>query len=173
MNKRHETVMKDRKVIYIAAFAAVGIVLLIIGSVFSGGFPRKDSPESIDEYIKKTEKRLCETVSKINGAGKTDVFITLENSFETVYASNASIDESGDETKNARTTQKELAYTTSRTDGETPVVVKQILPKISGILIVCEGGNIPEIRQEVVSSVSIAFNVPSNKIYVTGGNNKK
>ena len=115
------------------------------------------------------ENRLCKTVSQIDGAGKTQVFITVENTFETVYASNANIDESGDLNKTSKTTQKQLAYSSSGTGGETPVIVKQKCPQICGVLVVCEGGSVPEIRQEIIMSVSTAVGISTNKIYVTGG----
>ncbi len=152
--------------------AAVLGILLIAVSAITGNIKKENTAKGqneLDKYISSMEKRLCETVSNIKGAGETQVFITVENTFETVYASNASIDESGDERGSSKTTQKQLAYASAGNNGEQPVVIKQICPKISGVLVVCEGGGNAAVRQEIISSVSVAVGVSANKIYVTGG----
>lgn len=151
--------------------AAAGALLIVL-SAFIGGVTsirNENGQNELEKYISSMEKRLCDTVSKIDGAGESQVFITVENTFETVYASNASIDESGDEKKTSKTTQKQIAYSSAGTDGEMPVVVKQICPKICGVLVVCEGGGNTAVRQEVINSVSTAVGISTNKIYVTGG----
>lgn len=131
----------------------------------------KDDP--LARYISTTEARLCETIEQIEGAGKAKVFITAENTFETVYASNASIVESADgsgaSARTSKTSEKSLAYAASRTTGGEPVVVKQLCPRLSGVLIVCEGGDRENVRDEICAAVSTALGLSKNKIYVTGG----
>lgn len=172
MEKKAVFKIADKKNAILLGAAFIGILLIIIagisGEMFSSLSAKKDEL-SLDEYITQMEQRLCDTVCSINGAGKTKVFITAENSFETVYASNATLDESGDETKNTKTTQKELAYLTDGANGESPVVVKQICPRICGVLIVCEGGSDSKVRNEIINSVATAFGISSSKVYVTGG----
>lgn len=153
--------------IILAAFA--GIMLIGLSSRIGTVTDSKNIPETeLERFIRGTEERLCKAISGIKGAGQTEVFLSVENTFETVYASNASIDESGDELKKNKTTQKELALTNA--DGtQKPVIVKQLCPKISGVLVVCEGGENPVTREEIIKSVSIAVGISASKIYVTGG----
>lgn len=161
----------NKKSLSILLAAVLGVLLICI-SGFTSSFSKNNNISAnteLESYIKNMENRLCKTVSQIDGAGKTQVFITVENTFETVYASNANIDESGDLNKTSKTTQKQLAYSSSGTGGETPVIVKQKCPEICGVLVVCEGGSVPEIRQEIIKSVSTAVGISTNKIYVTGG----
>ena len=173
MNRKQNTVsLNISKNAGIIIAAALGIILIAV-SALSGNIKEDNTvngQNELDRYISGMEKRLCDTVSNIEGAGETQVFITVENTFETVYASNASIDESGDERGSSKTTQKQLAYASSGGSGEQPVVIKQICPKVSGVLVVCEGGGNTAVRQEIISSVSIAVGISANKIYVTGGN---
>lgn len=151
--------------------AALGILMIAVSALTGGIKVEKavNGQNELDKYISGMEKRLRDTVSNIEGAGETQVFITVENTFETVYASNASIDESGDERGSSKTTQKQLAYASAGSSGEQPVVIKQICPKVSGVLVVCEGGGSTAVKQEIISSVSIAVGISANKIYVTGG----
>lgn len=162
----------DKKLLLLAAALLLGLFLIFAAGMRGTHLSERNktgSENPLDDYIKDMEERLCETVSHIKGAGSTRVFITVENSFETVYASNAKLDESGDDTKSTKTTQKELAYMTSKTDGEAPVVIKQICPKLCGVLVVCEGGERADVRDEITKAVSTAVGISKNKIYVSGG----
>ena len=49
------------------------------------------------------------------------------------------------------------------------VYLTEKVPRISGIGVVCSGGGDISIQNELISLLSAAFDVPSNKIYVTGG----
>ena len=147
----------------------LGTSMIMLSPKFVEKKNNSNTEDQLERYINETESRLKNTVSSINGAGKTEVFISVENTFETVYASNASIDESGDDKNKNKTTQKELAYSTSKDMGEMPVVIKQNCPKINGVLVVCTGGSDKIIREEIVCAVSTAVGIPTSKIYVTGG----
>ncbi|MBP5245246.1 MAG: hypothetical protein J6036_02180 [Clostridia bacterium] len=165
-------ILSDKKIIIFLAVCAIGILLVILGNVFAGSNSdniSKSETLPVDEYVSGLEERLRETVSFIDGAGSTKVFITLDSSYETVYANNSSINENADSIKSAKTTEKRLAYTQGLSGEESAVVVKQICPKICGVLIVCEGGSDKYVQNEIVNSVSTAFNIAKNKIYVTGG----
>ncbi len=165
-------ILSDKKILFLALVSVIGIILIILGNLFSKRNSSSDFQNevlSIDDYISGLEERLCDTVSFISGAGSTKVFITLEGSYETVYANNSSINENGGSSNTAKTTEKRLAYTQGLSGEESAVVVKQLCPKICGVLIVCEGGSDKHVQNEIVNSVSTAFNIAKNKIYVTGG----
>ena len=142
-----------------------GIFLLVISALPES--PKTDMGKSrLDTYVESTEKRLTSAVSAISGAGAVTVFITAENTFETVYASNASINEG----PSGKVTEKTLAYAGTSSYGSEPVIVKELCPAIKGVLIVCEGGNDPSVKEDIINSVSIALGISKNKIHVTGGN---
>ncbi len=156
---------KDKKALLLILSALIGLILLLVG----GGFARSSENHgdaALQDYLTSTEKRLQSTVCAIDGVRDARVFITVENTFETVYATNATLNETGADN---RSTQKQLAYTSTRSYGEQPVVVKQLLPRISGVLVVCGGGNNAVVRDEVIRAVSVALNISQSKIYVTGG----
>ena len=161
----------NKKTALLLSAVILGVLLIAAAGFIGKAMPKANVPDDdrLSEYIADMEARLCKVVSGIDGAGSTEVFITVENTFETVYANNATLDESGDETKSTKTTQKQLAYTTTKESGEAPVVIKQLCPKICGVLIVCEGGGNSNVRTEILNSVSTAVGIPTTKIYVTGG----
>ena len=166
-SKKSKDIYRALKPIIPIVAVIIGIFLLIVPQL-----PRKksatDNKTRLERYVESTESRLESTLSKIEGAGKTKVFITVSDTFETVYASNASIDEGA----SGKSTEKQLAYPKSGSGSGDPVVVKELVPDIKGVLIVCEGGNRPDVRVEITSSASTALGISTNKIYVTGGTTK-
>ncbi len=164
---------EQKKIIILSICACIGLMLSLPFSL--SGTHKNDIPEtqehfSESEYVYSLEKRLSQTISNISGAGKSQVFITLESSYETVYMSNAKLDEMVDLSSQSRTTsEKSLATMKNGSSIEEPVVVKHISPKISGVLIVCEGGENTNVRNNIIKAASTALDVSSSRIYVTGG----
>ncbi len=161
----------NKKTAFFFGMVALGIVLTFLPGILSGHRTQgKDAhDQSLSEYITRTEERLCEVISGIGGAGKTAVFLNAESSFETVYASNATVEQSGADSAVNKVSQKSLVFSSDTGNGEAPVVVKTLCPKIGGVLVVCEGGMNDAIRQEILNAVSAAIGISQSKIYVTGG----
>lgn len=168
-------IQKNRKPCAILGVALCGLLLALFAILPQGeGKENGEKQNQLDLYTRSLEQRLSETVSQIDGAGKVSVFLTLESSFETVYASNAKLDEqSSDSTSVQKTTEKQLATTSAGGSGEAPVIVKQLSPKIKGVLIVCEGGEDSTVSKNIKSAASVALNIPTSRIYVTGGKYSK
>lgn len=155
---------KTKRILLISSALMCGLIMILLSSL-----PREENKHTVksrlEAYVDETEDRLCRTIAEIDGAGNTKVFITTTNTFETVYASNASVDE----TPSGKTTEKSLAYTGGSSYSSSPVVVKELCPDIRGVLIVCEGGNNKSVREEIIKSVSVALGISQTKIHVTGG----
>lgn len=165
---------KNKKIVIVSIAALLGICLILLSqSLETNSQSRKvseNSGSSLDLYTDTLETRLESVVSNISGAGKAKVFITFDSTFETVYLSNARLDESKTNTDTQKkTTEKSLATLHTGTSNQEPVVVKQICPKISGVLIVCKGGENNAIKNNIINAVSTAFDISKSKIYVTGG----
>ena len=163
---------EQNKIGIIVLLAVIGLTLALLPKQSQNLSPTHVSTDETDEseYILQLEKRLSETLKTIEGAGKTKVFITLAGSGETVYLTNAKLDESIDAVSQTRTTsEKHLATMKNGTSTETPVIVKKIAPKISGVLIVCEGGENQNVKSNIIKAASTALDVSSSRIYVTGG----
>ena len=85
----------------------------------------------------KIENDLQTVISKIEGAGKTEVLLTMENSVEYVYLDNS----------------------TTKT--------KEIEPLIRGVLVVCEGGDDPVVVERVTDAVTKALDISTAKVCIT------
>ena len=168
---------KFRKIIII--FGLVGIILIFISSFFKGEekstmtIETKASPQ---QYSDKLEQSLESIVSSIKGAGKSKVLVTLENTAETVYATEEKKNKEASEDKsNGETTRKkesddcERKYITIKdSDGsERALAVTELQPKIKGVIVVCSGGDDPLVQQRIISAITTALNITSNRVCVT------
>jgi len=84
----------------------------------------------IQIYVSDLESRVSKTLSKVKDAGKVSVVITVESGMETVLAMNTV---TKDTSSGVQTETTPLVI-----NGKT-VVVKELYPKITGVLIVAEG----------------------------------
>lgn len=143
------------------------MLLLLSGGGESKTKVSESDSENLAAYAKELEKGLSEIISSIEGAGKAQVMITFDSSFENVYAYNAGVSESG-VGASGRSTEKELVLTGNKND-ESPVLVKRLTPRIKGVLVVCEGGGSSDIAKKVSSAAGTLFGIAESRICVTDG----
>lgn len=156
-----------KKPFFLKAAVAAGLlmIILILVSDFKGEEEKERSDADVNVlsftsaelYADETEKRLCETLTEIEGVGKAKVMLTITSTEEYVYA----------ESVKSGTSQTENSYVIIDKGSQKEALVKKINnPAISGVLIVCEGGDDPKVCERIYNAVSTALNIPTNKIYV-------
>ena len=106
-------------------------------------------------YQEELEQRLQEIISEIQGVGKVTVMVTISGSEENLYA-------------------EDISESEQKTDRETVIVgSKEALlratknPEVKGVLVVCSGGDRPQIQEKVVNAVSTVLDIPTSKVFVT------
>ena len=123
-------------------------------------------------YEEQLEEKLAAVLSKVKGAGKVSVMITLECSSELVLQV--------DESQNSGTVHEEDSVGGVRDSSESsyskdtvqsgsddsPYVIKEINPKVSGVLVIAEGAGSAAIKNEIYEAVEALFNLPVHKIKV-------
>ena len=86
--------IKTNKKTFICFVAGLlGILLIFLSEAFPK-LPNKniENEKLYTSYSKETEEKLADIISSVDGAGKTKVFLTIEESEEYVYAQNISSD---------------------------------------------------------------------------------
>lgn len=156
-----------KKPFFLKAAVAAGLlmIILILVSDFKGEEKKERSDADVNVlsftsaelYADETEKRLCETLTEIEGVGKTKVMLTITSTEEYVYA----------ESVKSGASQTENSYVIIDKGSKKEALVKRVNnPAISGVVIVCEGGDDPKVCERIYKAVSTALNIPTNKIYV-------
>jgi stage III sporulation protein AG len=142
--------------------ALVGILLIIMGNCRADDKNDKESGiETLDPeaYAREVEEKVEELCNKIDGVSSTYAIVTLEGGYKAIYAT---------DTQAGGSSAKKQTVTLGSGSGEHALLLGYENPKIAGIGIVCSGGDDPICRQNVISVVSSAFDVSTNKIFVTG-----
>ncbi len=159
-----------KKLIPIILLAIVGIIMLLIGNNI-GKAKSSSEPESdiitIDAYISEQEKKIEALCDKVIGVSNVTVVLSVEGGYEYVYAQNSN------ENMGNNNYEFEYKYVTIGS-GSTQrlVLVSQKPPKINGVAIVCSGGGNLETQKKLISLISAAYNIGSNKIYIAEAKNQ-
>ncbi len=141
--------------------AAVGAILLLLGGMElsqdtaenrdAGYSPDEDELVLYQQYLEERIESLCESLS---GVGDVTAVVTLSGGFTSEYATEW-ID--GNE---------EYVILGSGSSASA-LFLSRKAPDIAGIGIVCRTKSTDSARAELISLVSAAFHVPTNRIYVT------
>lgn len=173
--KRLKTLLENTKPAAILLVGLVGLLLLFLsGRQTDREKPSPCSEDRLAAYTEETEARLASILGGIAGAGKTKVMIEFESSFESVYANNARLEENTGASVSAissggRTTQKEIVLAGGASQGEEPILLKELCPKVKGILVVCEGGADAGTREAIRQAAAQLFHISASKVCVVAG----
>ncbi|MDE7389542.1 MAG: hypothetical protein K2M82_01165 [Lachnospiraceae bacterium] len=167
----------------IIALGMIGILLIFMSSLIDGGKdenkvsnePNDIVEQSVDGYKSELESELSEIISQIDGVGDVHLLLTMESTTEQVYAIEKNIDEQIGSILDDDKSSNETEYTENNTyvivksgDGsENLVKLKEVMPRIRGVLVVCEGGENAVVKEKVTKAVCGALNISSGKVCVT------
>lgn len=156
----------SKRIKIIVAIGLIGIVLVFFSEMLPSDTSKKASEstdkQSYSQYTAELEDRLVGVISQIEGVGECKVMITLENSAESVYARNFE-EKRDDDSKNQKN-----EYVFYKSSGEeAPVLIKEYLPKVQGVTVVCSGGNDIEIQERIIKTVTSLFNISTNRVSVS------
>lgn len=162
MTKNTINQLFSKKMLLVALICgAIGVFL-----IFTGGSDGKESEggvgiEALDpaEYAREVEERVEALCNKVDGVSSSFAVVTLEGGYRAIYAT---------DTQSGSSSAKRQTVTVGSGSGERALLLGYENPRIAGIGIVCSGGDDPLRRQEIISVVSSAFDLPTNKIFVTG-----
>lgn len=140
---------------------ALGLFLLIAGGMKTTT-PQKQAPvseSSQSQYTKELEQKLTRVVSKIEGAGRAEVALTLETWEENIYAQDERTDRDGQsgETRHILMNAQ---------NGQQPLVEVTWEPEIRGIAVICEGADNPKVAGRIMETVSVLAGISTNRISI-------
>lgn len=167
----------------------IGLGLVIVG-ILATYFPwqPKEIPTSADIKAKETlaaaptvqqelsyeellEMRLESILAQLEGAGLTEVMVTVSAGQEKVLAEEVveCVQDTNEVTTNGtnkNTTRQDLEKKIVLQEGEIPFVVKENRPDIEGVLVLAEGADDTTLKNAIIQAVSSVLDVPVHKIAV-------
>lgn len=173
----------DKKRNIIISLGVIGMVLIFASNFIHSPQNNIEQQESdtasdsvtAESYRVRLEGELTDIVSQINGAGEVKIMITMDSTVEDVYAVEKSIDESNESASDDSRGELKTEYsednvyvTVKNKDGsEQVVLLKQVMPRIRGVLVVCDGGGNSVVQEKITQAVASVLNISSGKVYVT------
>ncbi|HJH62881.1 MAG TPA: stage III sporulation protein AG [Firmicutes bacterium] len=152
---------------YVLLVAAAGILLLLWPT---GGRQRQPVEEQgltgaeEDFSVEALEQRLAQALSRIEGAGEVSVVLTVDSGMERVLATDQTQQQGEGELSS-----QEQTVILSTDEGEEVVLVAQRYPTFQGALVVCPGGDDPQLRLTLTQAVSGLTGLGSDRITVCAG----
>lgn len=160
--KRPEKI-KDKKLLIFGAIALAGIIILSMGKFTS---KKEVADEAVmadldpNEYSAKVEDEIARLCKSVVGNCDVHVVISLDGGYKSVYASDRQSTSGG---------YKNSTVLVGNGSEEGAVLVRYENPQISGVGIVLSCKESEKIKNDIISLVSSAFNVGTNKIHVVFG----
>lgn len=145
---------------YVVAVVLIGIILMTVPvgkAVQSQSSIPTTTQKKVDPSIK-----LGEILSKIDGAGRVEVLLTLESEEKTVYQTD--VDSAFDEKSH---TERQDTVIITDADRNQQGLIQQILaPSYRGAVVVCQGADDPAVKLAVMEAVKNATGLGYDKISV-------
>ena len=164
---------KDSKKIskFVLILGIIGIAFIILSELFPEQSKNETKQSETGVYLsyereEQLEKRLEEMLSKIEGAGKTLVMLTLDSSKEYYYAAEIASDSYETESESRNDTEATFAIIDGE-NGEEPLIMKIDEAKIRGVMVVCEGGDNAAVVEKIITAVCAVLGIPSNRVSVS------
>lgn len=180
--KKHLEDLNNKKFINnLFIILLVSIIALIGVSLFTNNKDDKNAStkvvaidESISEYDYSIylEKKLVNILEKLKGVGEVNVMITLEDTIESVPASNTTkttettkeIDAEGG-TREVNREDLNIQMVNKSADG-TLVVLKEVNPTVKGVVVVAEGADDGIVLEKLYEAVKTVLGVNGNRVQV-------
>lgn len=151
----------------VLVLAVVGLVLVAWPTqrtATSGPDTQGQEAEEESFSVEELEQRLAQAISRIQGAGDATVLLSLDQGVERVLASDQ-VEEQGEN----ESSREQTTVICDQEDGEDVVLLTQYYPSFRGALVVCPGGDDPQVRLAVTQAVSALTGLGSDRITICAG----
>lgn len=164
---------RSGQIIFVLGIA--GVLLIFLSNYLPKAEKKSaDTEDKMSAYTTQLEAKLKDTIDRIQGVGKSCVLVTLDSGSEYIYAKEAK--NTTDRSENTASNGKSIAekgsgeeqYIIVKTDdGEQPLLITEIAPKVKGVVVVCTGGDDPQVAQRVKAAVTTALDITETRVCVT------
>ncbi|MGF7057003.1 stage III sporulation protein AG [Brassicibacter mesophilus] len=195
LEKIKEMVSKDKSKKFtsnLIILLCLGVLIVIMSNVFfsndekdnfslSTGETVQDKYTSIEDnlfedYSSTIESKLKNILGQIKGVGKVNVMITLEDTAERIPAFNTTqMNEKTDE-KDAQGGAREVVredltqQVVTGSGNESLMIIKEVKPKVRGVVVVAEGAENIEVKEKLYSAVKTVLGISGNKVEIYSSN---
>ena len=150
-------IFKNKNNRLICLILIIGVVLMAVASVDKNKKADVQPTAAVTSVEDEEEKRLANILSQIDGAGEVSVMITYYSSSEKNIAYETKV--------SSREKEESEDKKAVMTDGE-PMVVKEVYPKVRGVIVTADGGGNSAVRSAISEAVTASLDVPAHRICI-------
>lgn len=160
---------KDSRNKILIVAAVLGVVLILLSELDFSTPKAEESVQTGDyaQYVSTLNDELTNVISSIDGVGDCKVMITLKNTKENVYAENS--ETSSSDSSNSENNEY-VIYNSE--NGDSPLLLKEEMPQVAGVAVVCSGGDSEAVRERIIDCVCALFDISSSHVSVSKLNTK-
>lgn len=149
---------EKQRVNLLVCMGLAGLLLLAVSSWLPADSSTQSAApaamtDSTADYAAELETRLTALISRVEGAGKTAVMVTLESGSESIYATDTDSDGSS-------------THVLLGNGGADGLVETVETPRVLGVAVVCEGGGSAAVQSRVTALVQALTGIGTNHITV-------
>ena len=149
---------EKQRVNLLVCMGLAGLLLLAVSSWLPADSSTQSATpaamtDSTADYAAELETRLTALISRVEGAGKTAVMVTLESGSESIYATDTDSDGSS-------------THVLLGSGGADGLVETVETPRVLGVAVVCEGGGSAAVQSRVTALVQALTGIGTNHITV-------
>lgn len=144
-----------------------GIILLYAGGGGARDRPQQTKPdeniESAGFNLEEFQSELTDKLMQIDGVGRVELMLSLEQTGEAVYASDIRQSQSSEQSGSFERT---LSTVSDGSYGEQPVRITQTCPVFRGAVVLCDGADNDQVRLAVTQAVRAVCGLGTDRISV-------
>lgn len=169
--------LSDKAIKLIVAVGIILIALLFLSSFIGGEkmpVTQENEPAALtnEEYVEKLEKQVKAMLESIEGVGKANVMITLQNSAQNVYVAEENLNTDKQNTAEQSSSERRSSQTSillvEDENGRRQALLKTTVePTVKGVIVVCEGGDNPVAVSRATEAIKALFNINTTRICIT------
>lgn len=149
--------IKRYQYILLAIAAGILILLLPTGNKKGGEEVSIQQGQQLDE-LGVQEERLGQILSQIHNAGKVRIMLSVRESRKTVLAYDRKTD--------GEHSQYDAVIVARGSGNQQPVILQETGPIYQGALVVCDGGDEPQVKLEILNAVRSLTGLSADRICI-------
>lgn len=131
--------------------------------------------EGEKDFVTYWEEKLEQSLLCVEGAGKVKVLINLKESEEQIlvkdgeeaFSDTVETDAAGGSRHvSENRTDKTVICTVDERGQSVPLVVKTISPSVEGVVVIAQGADQAQVRQDIIEAIQVLFDVDMNRISI-------
>ena len=144
----------------------LGVFIIFVSDSNENEIEEIETYNTDEEYCIYLESKIQTFIENIDGAGKTNVIITLSETTEYIYATDDKDVRKNNASSDDVSIEKDYVIIENN-NNDVGLLIKTIEPKIKGVAVSCEGGDDLKVQQQIYSTIEALLDISTSNISIS------